>query len=130
SGPRSGRLPDAALVLRVASISGGRGHTRARVAQIAHAVPGAGISSRPDLDAVSFAGRSPVAPAFDTALLFAATSQFIGRLAVAQERFSRLHGDDRAPVRNKRDRTALRAADAVSPGRLRPPRRARSPRAA
>src|SRR6266536_1036039 len=60
SGPRSGRLPDAALVLRVAPISGGRGHTRARVAQIAHARPGAGISSRPDFDAVSFAGRTPV----------------------------------------------------------------------
>src|SRR6266566_5947647 len=44
------------------------------------------------------AGSSPVAPAFDTALLFAATSQFVGCLEVAQERFSRLHGDDRAPV--------------------------------
>jgi hypothetical protein len=44
------------------------------------------------------AGSSPVAPAFDTALLFTATSQFVGRLEVAQERFPRLHRDNRAPV--------------------------------
>src|SRR5439155_22934630 len=44
------------------------------------------------------AGSSPVAPAFDTALLFAATSQFVDRREVAQERFPRLHRDDRAAV--------------------------------
>src|SRR5437899_10163153 len=51
-----------------------------------------------DLNAVSFAGRTPVAPAFDTALLLAATSQFVGCLEVAQEGFPRLHRDDRAAV--------------------------------
>src|SRR5438094_848939 len=44
------------------------------------------------------AGSSPVAPAFDTALPFAATSQFVGCLEVAQECFPRLHRDDRAAV--------------------------------
>jgi hypothetical protein len=32
-------------------------------------------------------GSSPVAPAFDTALLFAATREFVGRLEAAQEGF-------------------------------------------
>src|SRR6059036_3087365 len=44
------------------------------------------------------AGSSPVAPAFDTALLLAATSQFVGCLEVAQEGFPWLNGDDRAAV--------------------------------
>jgi hypothetical protein len=44
------------------------------------------------------AGSSPVAPAFDTALLFAASRQFVGRLEVAQEGFSRLHCNERAGV--------------------------------
>src|SRR2546426_1551482 len=60
------------------------------------------------------AGSSPVAPAFDTALLFAATSQFVGRLEVAQERFPRLYRDDRAAVlpdaieQRRKEPTALR----------------------
>ena len=44
------------------------------------------------------AGSSPVAPAFDTALLLAAMCEFVGRLEVAEERFSRLDGDDGATV--------------------------------
>jgi hypothetical protein len=47
---------------------------------------------------VSNEGSTPVAPAFDAVLFSAATSQFVSRLEIAEECFTRLHGDDRAGV--------------------------------